>query len=172
MSVLARVKWLLIRALVVPTLAVNRLMCLLGLWHAWDGIDDSVLLGSRPSCRDITRLHELGVSAIVNLCEEFAGHGAAMQRLGIQQLRLPTLDYHSPTIGDLRKGLAFIDRVVARGGRVYLHCKAGRGRAATLAIAYVARTYGVDVREAERRVRRARPQIDRGLVGRKALREI
>ncbi|RMF73270.1 MAG: hypothetical protein D6744_15855 [Planctomycetota bacterium] len=162
----------MIRAAVWPTLAINRAMCLLGVWRKWDWVDDAVLLGARPSRRDIARLHALGVRAIVNMCEEFGGHTRLLRRCGIEQLHLPTLDYHSPTVEDLRRAVAFIGRHAAAGERVYVHCKAGRGRAATVATAYVAITRNIDVREAEERVRSVRPQIDRNLAQRDALRVV
>ena len=51
---------------------------------------------------------------------------------GIEQLQLPTLDTTPPSLEHLRDGVAFVrDRLTATGGRgrIYIHCKGGRGRA-------------------------------------------
>ena len=64
-----------------------------------------------------------------------AGH-PEYEAAGIRQLRLPTLDYCSPTTQQLEAGLDFIRRQPA-GGSVYVHCKAGRGRAGTMLMAYL-----------------------------------
>src|SRR5262247_2781506 len=100
----AVLQWLLraaIHAGYYPSLWVSRLMTAIGRWNWWDEADDHVLFGAVPSRRDLVRLRELGVGAIVNMCEEFGGHAAALTDLGIEQLRLPTLDYFAPAESDI-----------------------------------------------------------------------
>jgi atypical dual specificity phosphatase len=164
-------KRLAVRATYYPSLGFNGLMCALRVWRKWDWIDEHVLLGCVPSRRDIDRLHALGVTGIVNLCEEFAGHLGALRRLGLEQLHLPTLDYHPPTTQDLLRGVAFIERHRRRGGKAYVHCKAGRARGPTLAIGYAISAYDLDPEQAWARVRAARPQIDGALHRRPVLNE-
>ena len=50
--------------------------------------------------------------------------------MGMRQLRLPVLDYCAPSPQQLESGLDFIRRQPP-GCSVYVHCKAGRGRAGT-----------------------------------------
>lgn len=169
---LERIKRGAIRLLVYPTLAVNLLMCAVGLWRRWDWIDDHVLLGGRPFRRDIAGLRGIDIEAIVNLCREFRGHPATLAEHGIEQLHLPTLDYHSPAADDLIRGVRFIQRHVANNRKVYLHCKAGRGRSAMLAVCYLMAADGLSGEAAERQVRAARPQVDRGLARRAVVVEI
>jgi len=167
-------QWLLraaIRATYYPSLAFNWMMCALGVWNAWDTVDETVLLGRIPSRRDVERLHGLGVRTIINMCEEFAGHESVMRRLGIKQLRLPTLDYREPSADDLLRGVRFIEQH-RDDGRVYVHCKAGRGRGATLALAYLMCTYNLSATEAYKRLKAARRQVNRGLDRRPAIRQI
>ena len=59
----------------------------------------------------------------------------------------------------LAQGVAFIEEVVAAGGKVYVHCAAGMGRAPTLAAAYLIRQ-GLEVAAALALIRRARPFIE------------
>lgn len=156
-------KQLAIRASFYPSVAINFLLCRLGIWAPWHWVDEHVLLGAIPTRGDIRRLHELGIQSIVNMCEEFAGHEAEMAGLNIRQLRLPTLDYHFPSEAHLLSGLAFIREEVAAGRKVYVHCKAGRGRAATMALCHVMATQRISPGEAFARIRAIRPHLTRHL---------
>src|SRR5205809_957096 len=61
-----------------PSLWFSRLMNLLGRWNWWDAVDEHVFVGAVPSIPDLRRLRALGVGAIVNMCDEFRGHEAAL----------------------------------------------------------------------------------------------
>src|SRR5205085_7844864 len=135
----------------------------IGRWHWWDAVDEHVIVGAVPSIRDLARLRELGVGAVVNLCDEFRGHDAELARLDLAQLCLPTLDYSHPSESDLRQGLTFIVEQIKADRKVYVHCKAGRGRSATLVLCYLMAAYGLTAQEAYARLRRARPHVTRGL---------
>ena len=163
---------LLVRATFWPTLAFNRLMCLLGVWRPFDEVDAHVLLGALPSKRMLRELKRLGVTGVINCCDEYCGDAGTLEALGLEQLHLPTLDYHSPGHEQVRQALAFIDRHARDGGRVYIHCKAGRGRSATLALCYLIATRGLSPEQAYAELKRKRPHIDRGLSRRAVVREL
>lgn len=165
-------KTLAIRASFYPTLLLNRSMCWLGFWRRWDWVDDALLLGALPARGDIARLRALGVTGIVNLCAEFPGHVEAMRAAGIEQLHLKTLDYHAPSDADMLRGVEFIEQHAAGGGKVYTHCKAGRGRSATLAVCYLMHARRIGAAEAYEIVRAARPHVNRGLTRRAAVRAV
>lgn len=153
----------LIRASYGPSLAMNRLMCALGLWNQWDAVDEHVLIGAVPGRRHIRQLRDIGVTAIVNLCEEFDGHRDEMAAHGIEQLHLPTLDYQCPSAEDLLRGLEFLQNKQSRGAKSLVHCKAGRGRSATLALCYVMAMRGCSAADADRYLRTRRPHLTRRL---------
>lgn len=154
---------LAIRCASYPTLLANRLMCALGVWRRWNVLDEHVLIGGLPTRGDVERLAAAGVGAVINLCEEFDGHERDFARRGLAYLRLPTLDYHSPAVADLERGVAFIERHARDGRRVYVHCKAGRKRSAVLALCWLIASRGLTPDEAAAELRRARPHVDRGL---------
>ena len=52
-------------------------------------------------------------------------------------LHLSTRDDDAPTLDSLRKGVDFIRSEIEKGGKVYIHCGAGVGRAPTMAAAYL-----------------------------------
>jgi protein-tyrosine phosphatase len=58
----------------------------------------------------------------------------------------------------LQTGVAFIADEIARGGAVYVHCKSGVGRAATMAAAYFV-TQGLPLEQAWMRIRQVRPFV-------------
>jgi atypical dual specificity phosphatase len=55
----------------------------------------------------------------------------------MKQLRLPTVDHFEPSASQLREAVAFIEQQRVAGHRVYVHCKAGHGRAASVALAWL-----------------------------------
>lgn len=163
---------LLIHAGFYPSLWFNRLMCAIGIWHQADWVDEYIVIGSLPSRADLARLKAQGVTAVVNLCEEFAGDAATLAELRLEQLHLPTLDYHCPAEDDLRRGLVFIDDLIAQGGKVLAHCKAGRGRSAILVLCYLMMRNRIDANAAMVILKKARPGVARGLEQHSAVQSI
>jgi len=161
-----------VRATYYPTLWFNRLMCALRLWRRWDWIDQSLALGSLPSRADLAELQSQGVSAVVNLCAEFAGHSDQLTACGMTQLHLPTLDYACPSQGDLIRGMKFISTHAAAGRKVYVHCKAGRFRSPILVLCYLMAAANVSAAQAFAIVRSVRPQVNRRLDRRPVVRAV
>lgn len=73
-------------------------------------------------------------------------------------LWLPTEDHAAPTTMDLRLGVDYVTDVLAQGGKVYVHCKNGHGRAPTLVAAWFIATQGKTVEEAIAEVKAKRPE--------------
>lgn len=155
-----------------PARCFNRAMYVTGRWRVWDWLDDDVLLGGAPSRAELRRLRELGIRAIVNLCDEFKGHAKELRRYRMTQLRLPAVDHFPVPLDYLLRGLEFIRTQLESGRRVYIHCKAGQGRSATLAMCYLMARYDLTPLEAYRRIRRIRPHVTKRLYQRAAVREI
>jgi protein-tyrosine phosphatase len=97
-----------------------------------------------------------GIDASLNLRAEFDDelHGLALSEYSY----LPTEDNTAPSIEHLEEGVAFIDRVIANGGNVYVHCGSGVGRAPTMAAAYLVAN-GLTVDEALARIQHVRPFV-------------
>jgi len=75
---------------------------------------------------------------------EWDGHVALYHTSGIEQLHLPTPDFTSPDIQAVHSGVDFIARFAEQGRRVYCHCKAGRGRSATITLAWLIHSQGLN----------------------------
>lgn len=161
-----------IRVTYYPSLWFNRVMTTLGYWRSWDWVDDQVLLGVVPSRKDLRLLAKMGVGAVVNMCEEFGGDTDELAACSLTQLYLPTMDYHSPTTQDMVAGVRFMREQIASGKKVLVHCKAGRGRSATLVVCYLMAAHGLSADEAFARTKKARSHVNSGIRYRPAVREI
>jgi protein-tyrosine phosphatase len=113
-------------------------------------------------------LENSGITAVVNLRVEYddAAHGLTLQRY----CHLPTIDDASISPEHLNQGADFIREVITEGGKVYIHCAGGIGRAPTMAAAYLI-SEGKTVDEAMEMIRRVRPFINPTAPQRVALQE-
>lgn len=113
-------------------------------------------VGGQYSAKGWARLQKRGITAVVNLRDEFDDAQAGIAPPAY--LYLPTIDNTPPSIDDLCRGIRFIQEEIARGGRVYVHCMLGVGRSATLVAAYLVHQ-GKTPAEAWRTIRRTRPFV-------------
>ena len=159
--------WLTARTIFYPTLAWNML---LGRWlkirNWWDPIDDLVIVGAFPFARDVQGLAQAGIGAVVNTCEEYPGPVDAYKKYDIEQFWMPTIDFTHPAFNDVCKAVEFIDSNVAVGKKVYIHCKAGRGRSATVAICWLMKAKQITAAEAQKWLSEKRPHINQHLTER------
>jgi atypical dual specificity phosphatase len=116
--------------------------------------------------RELSRFKELEVGGVINMCAEWNGHTSQYDDSDIDQLHLPTPDFTSPDINAVRDGVNFISRFAEEGRRVYCHCKAGRGRSATIALAWLIHSQGLTPSDAEQHLIHRRPQVNRKLASR------
>ncbi len=155
---------LVVRALFYPTLWWNRMLHrVLPSRRWWDRIDEHVLLGAMPREHLLPSIYADGVRAVVNMCDECPGLLEPYGRMGIEQLYLPTIDFTPPTLADIERGVAFIEAHAAKGETVYVHCKAGRGRSATVVLCWLVKARGLSPDAAEGFIRERRPHIAHGL---------
>ncbi len=149
------------RTVYYPTLAYNILLGrILGVRRWWDRVDANCILGAVPLRNDPAKLKELGVTGVVNMCEEYAGPKADYQRLGIEQLWLPTTDFQHPSAEMVERGAEFIEKHKQQGGCVYVHCKAGRARSATIVLWWLVRFGGMTPEEAQEKLLQIRKHVN------------
>ena len=155
------------RLIFFPTLLWN---ILLGRWlrvrNWWDRIDETLIVGAMPMESDVPKMAREGVVAVVNTCDEYAGPESAYQKLGIHQLRVPTVDFTHPTLESVNRAVEFIKQETTGGGTVYVHCKAGRARSATVAMCWLLENRGMTPAEAQALLQEKRPHINKYLFAR------
>lgn len=130
-------------------------------WFSQSGGSASWITPSLLACSypdgddDLAALASEGISLLVNL--HTRPHPSKQAEAhGIRELHLPTRDFTPPEISDVAAGVAEIERTIAAGRRVAVHCGAGLGRTGTLVACYLVRT-GMAAQSAIDAVRRARP---------------
>ena len=120
----------------------------------------ALYVGPQYRARGKRALARAGITHIVNMRSEFddAAHGLTPQDAD-RYCHLPTADDRAPSTAHLAQGAAFIREAIGGGGKVYIHCSAGVGRAPTMAAAYLMEQ-GCDMDAALELIRRARPFIN------------
>lgn len=166
------VRRLVIRLLFIPSLIYNLVLeRLLPSRRWWDQVEDHVLLGALPLPWIVDDMAAAGVRAVVNTCAEYGGPTAGYARLSIEQLRTPTLDFTPPTLESIERAVEFIETHRRRGVTVYIHCKAGRGRSATVALCWLVAYRGMTPERAQAHLESVRPHINRTLWQRDVVRQ-
>lgn len=155
------------RAVFYPTLAWNLVLArIFRARHWWDRIDPHVIVGAYPFAGDVAAMHEAGVRAVVNTCEEYAGPVAEYEKYGIEQLRIPTTDFTHPRLEDVAQAVEFVEQHVQAGETVYIHCKAGRARSATVALCWLMKYRGLSMDQGQAKLLESRPHVNRYLTER------
>ena len=119
-------------------------------------VTPEILVGPQYNTAGKRKLERLGIAYGVNLRQEFddAAFGLALPNY----CYLPTIDDDAPSMEHLHQGVRFIERAVAQGGKVYIHCAGGVGRAPSMAAAYFM-AQGISLADALALIRKVRPFI-------------
>lgn len=163
------------------TLSYNWLLHILGMREWWNVIPIShngfeplfgVMLGALPlkNKGHIEKICNEGVGAILSAVEPFETHSLGIfsepvtpsdwKAHGVHHRSIVTPDYVGIKQSQILEGVETLHQWIQDGKRVYVHCKAGRGRSATLVICYLMKYSGIDnVESAIAYVTRCRPQI-------------
>lgn len=127
------------------------------IWELSAVTPDLLLGGQHYYQRGYRRLLDYGITAVVNMRRLHSDVDKGIG--GERHLQLATVDNTPPSVEDLTRGVEFIGAEIERGGKVYVHCAVGCGRAPTMTAAYLVST-GLAPEEALRRIRQVRPFIN------------
>jgi atypical dual specificity phosphatase len=123
-------------------------------------LGDSLLAGAMPFRADhVEALHGEGVTAVVNLCQEREYWDGERQLVldayaahGITEHHLPVIDGSTVPPEILHQAVE-----IARANTVYVHCRGGRERSATVAIAVISTLEGLEIDHAVEQAKSRRP---------------
>jgi len=160
------------RVTFLPTLAYNVAMERVSSRRWWDRIDQSVILGALPFRSKYTEdlIKDEKIKGVVSMNEDyelalFSHQSEGWSKMGVNFLQLSTTDiFCAPSQTKLRQGVQFMREIAqdSAGESVYVHCKAGRTRSATLVGCYlmeVHRKEGWGPEQAVDHMRSVRPHI-------------
>ncbi|XP_019764606.2 phosphatidylglycerophosphatase and protein-tyrosine phosphatase 1 [Dendroctonus ponderosae] len=156
-----------------PTLVYNVLMEKLTPRQWYNRIDDTVILGALPFPSIATEIIEKeNVKAVVSMNEDYelflTNNSKSWKKLGVEFLQLATVDiFATPCQSKLVEGVNFINKFVdsqkvvngISTSSVYIHCKAGRTRSATLVGCYLMKRYNWTPEQAVNCMKEKRPHI-------------
>jgi atypical dual specificity phosphatase len=111
----------------------------LRLGNYWTDIDNTTILGCAPFAilGHPHQLHKLGVRGVVNMCYEYPGPKDAYANIGIKQMHIPVVDHEEPSLDQMNEAIEFIKSFREKNHKVYIHCKAGHGRGAAIALCWL-----------------------------------
>ena len=154
-------------------------------WAWWSHVNEHVMLGALPlASRDHLRAlkQDEGVTAVLslNMPHELGAGGRGTwfampvtpeewRTAGIAHQALPTNDFFPPTPERIALAIEFIEEHVRCRGRVYVHCKAGRGRSAVIAACYLCKQRGLKPDDAVALLKTLRAQTNMGRAQRAAV---
>jgi len=142
---------------------------------------DEVILGAIPLHNHAheNELRTQGIGAVLSLVEDHEAMTSSLfsepvlqvewEGQTIDYLRIPIQDLTEPSIDEIKIAVEYISRQAKRQKITYVHCKAGRGRSATVVICYLLKYHSnlihsfgeetIPVKQAIAFVRSKRPQI-------------
>ncbi|KAG8455089.1 hypothetical protein GDO86_001347 [Hymenochirus boettgeri] len=149
-----------------PSLFYNMVMEKVTSRKWYNRIDQTVVLGALPFRSMSSKLtSEENVRGVITMNEEYetwllCNSTEEWKALGVEQLRLSTVDFMGvPKLEHLKEGVEFIHKHRKNGSSVYIHCKAGRSRSATMVAAYLIQTHKWKPEVAAAFIAKHRPHI-------------
>ena len=119
-------------------------------------ITPQIYVGAQHGPPGMEILAQWGIRGTINLRSEFddANYGLIQG----EYCYIPTKDDYAPSLEELARGVHFMDKILQDGGKVYIHCAGGVGRAPTMAAAYLI-YHGMDLSQAIATIQATRPFI-------------
>jgi len=140
---------------------------------SFDDIDHNIYVGAYPQCKeDVLTMKAAGVTGVMNLQTDEDIHkrqvnmemmGKHYADAGIELCRFPILDFHGADMAAKGKFAAKeVGRLLhnnGKGGKVYIHCTAGMGRAPAVACLYLVHREGWKLEDIMGHIKARRPSV-------------
>lgn len=143
----------------------------LGLFDWYSKVDDNLYLGALVIDNLIfTKLcKSIGINSVVSVVEPFELETTILlgsvitprdwKVVGIDQIQLPCRDFQPPPFDVLDRGADYINNQIINNNTVYVHCKSGRGRSASVVIAYFMKYRGLNATAAHKKLKASRSVV-------------
>lgn len=111
---------------------------------------------------------DLGVTHILSMVEDFEMEEGWLntpvtqetwKAHGVEVKQIRAVDFHPLSHAELEEGIEYLARTLEQGNTVYVHCKAGRGRSASVVVGYLMQYHHLSFVDAVFLVKQQRPQI-------------
>lgn len=108
-------------------------------------ITNNIVLGALPLEHHKDMLQKLIVSKVLTMVEEFERKPGLVRSLSKQDLEtiqienkeIPSADFIGVSPENIHEGVEYVREAISKNDVVYIHCKAGRGRSATIVVSYL-----------------------------------
>jgi protein-tyrosine phosphatase len=153
-------------------------------WKAgpwWSKIEPyNIYLGALPlqNKGHFQQILDLGIHQVISVVEDFEMEDGYLnspvkavdwKKKGIDVKQIKAVDFLPLTREEIKTGIQELAESLKGGKTVYIHCKAGRGRSATIVIAYLMQHQLMSFDDAFALVQNARPQINLNSAQRQAI---
>lgn len=138
----------------------------------WTKIEPfNIYLGALPLLNNghLDQIIALGVTDVLSMVEDFEMEDGWFNKPvkpsdweanGIVVKHIQAVDFLPLKAEEIQEGVEYLAQKIQEGHLVYVHCKAGRGRSATIVICYLMQYEGLTFEEAYRFVKEQRPHIN------------
>ena len=154
----------------------NFCRCLTGEWNWQDKIGDfhegelylGILPFRSPVYDSLEFMRQNNITTVMSITEVFENNSGTFQipikpieyqSNNIVHFQMPAHDFKTLPMGDLEAAIDYLANNLKNKGKVYVHCKAGRGRSAEVVIAYLIKYHLMSVKEALGLVKSQRVQV-------------
>ncbi|CAI4230793.1 unnamed protein product [Auanema sp. JU1783] len=137
-------------------------------WAWYNRVDETLIVGAMPFQSMASELVEKENVGGVVCCTENFELKAAYQSMAAEEWKSLGVDFHGVPMtdffgsagrADIDDAVCFMESVVGKGKTVYVHCKAGRTRSATVATCYLMKRRNWLPNVAFEFLRNQRPQV-------------
>ncbi len=136
----------------------------------WDSITDSIILGALPLTSDHCNKIAMQANAILSIVEKLELRGIGFfadpitekdwKEKNMEQKIISVVDRAAPSQEQIKEGVEFIYQNVLNRQKIYVHCKAGKGRSATVVICYLIHHQKLTFNDAFNFVKKCRPVVN------------
>lgn len=139
-------------------------------WAYWTKLSDQIYLGAIPlkNWNHVEKISALGVNAILSIIEEHELKNQPFakpvktddwEKRKMQVLKISSPDLEPVELKKMAQAVQFVLEQVQSGNQVYIHCTAGRGRSASVAVCTLAKLLGISPEQSIQLIKSKRPQL-------------